>query len=192
MKRAFLWILFLGVLVIPAFADNEGLVGWQDAKWGMTPGEVQKVLKYPMRRADLSKVCGENCEEGSALELEDYVLDGQHFIVRFWFTKPNEHLHIVSMYTKRADHDADSTAFGKIKELYQGLYGSPRSVTLKGGYFIVTWLLPATMITLYSNTTSETTIVYEEAKEGESPTSDIARFNNRWVPLFGPATPRQQ
>ena len=192
MKRAYLWILFFGSLVIPALADNEDLVGWQDAKWGMTPEEVQERLKYPTRRADLSKVCGEKCEEGAALELEDYVLDGQHFMVRFWFKQPNEHLHIVSMYEKAADHEIDSAAFGKLKQFYQDLYGSPRSVTLKGGHFIVSWTLPATMITLYSNTTSETSVVYEEAKEGENAKSDdIRRFNSRWVPLFGPTAPRE-
>jgi hypothetical protein len=190
-KRAVLLVLGFAGLAIPALANNEDIVGWQDAKWGMTPEEVQKVFKYPTRRSDLSKVCGEKCEEGAALELEDYVLDGQHFMVRFWFAKADEHLHIVSMYAKKADHEIDSVTYGKIKQSYQSLYGSPRSVTLKDGYFIVSWVLPATMITLYSNTTSETTIVYQEAKEGENAKGDISRFNSRFVPLFSGSAPRE-
>ena len=192
MKRAILWVLGLAGLAIPAFANNEDIVGWQDAKWGMTPEEVQKVLKYPTSRSDLSKVCGERCGEGAALELEDYVLDSQHFMVRFWFTKADEHLHIVSMYLKKADHEINSQTFGKIKQFYENLYGSPGSVTLKGGFFVVSWIFPATIVTLYSNTRNETSVVYEEAKEGENAKDSISRFNSGWIPLFGPTAPREQ
>ena len=157
-KRAVLWILTFAALAIPALASNEDIVGWQDAKWGMNPEEVQKILKYTTRTADLSKVCGEKCEEGAALELEDYVLDGQHFMVRFWFTKTDVRLHTVSMYSTKFDN----TAFTKMKIFFENSYGPAKSTGLKRGYFTVIWELPSTKITLFSNTTDEMTVVYDK------------------------------
>ena len=124
----------------------------------MTPDEVQSVLSYPTSAPDLRKVCGEKCEEGAVLELADYDLDGQHFMVRFWFTKSDVRLHTVSMYSTKVD----SAAFTKMKVFLENLYGPPKSVGLKRGYFTVIWELPSTTITLFSNTTDEMTVVYNK------------------------------
>ena len=72
MKRTVLGILALATLAFVPHATGENIGCWQEAKWGMTPSEVQKVLSYPTSVADLAKVCGEKCDEGAALELDDY------------------------------------------------------------------------------------------------------------------------
>jgi hypothetical protein len=167
-KKTALWISAFGALAIPALADTSDIVGWQNARWGMTLDDVQRILKYPASRADLAKVCGEACPEGAALELEDYVLSDQHFTVRLWFTKDDMQLHTISMYAKRMDKESYLTAFEKIKRFSEGLYGPPRSVTLKHGNFKVLWALKSTKITLYSNATDEMTLVYEENIEGKT------------------------
>lgn len=167
-KRAVLGILAFATLAFAPPASAEDLSGWQDTRWEMTPDEVQKVLSYPTSVVDLAKVCGENCEEGAALELDDYELNGQHFMVRFWFTKPETRLHTVSMYAKPPNEGDDNAGFAKMKDYLSSLYGSPNATNLKGGYFIVTWVLSSTGITLYSNATTETAVIYEERtnKEG--------------------------
>ena len=87
MNRAVV-IAFLGLaFALPAQAED--INGWHEAKWGMTPDEVQKALSYPTFEADLEKLCSKDCQEGAALELDDYELNGQHFMVRFWFAKPD-------------------------------------------------------------------------------------------------------
>jgi hypothetical protein len=161
-KRTVLGIFAFATLAFALPAAAEDVSGWQDAKWGMTPDEVQKVLSYPASVADLAKVCGENCKEGAALELDDYELNGQHFLVRFWFSKPEARLRTVSMYAKQLDKENDNAGFAKMKDYLGSLYGSPQSTELKHGYFNVTWLLSSTKIMLYSNATTETTVVYEE------------------------------
>jgi hypothetical protein len=88
------------MLAHAALAGNTDVNGWQDAKWGMTPAEVQKAVGLPMSFADLAKVCDKTCDEGAALELDDYNLNNQHFVVRLWFNKPDTRLHTVSMYEK--------------------------------------------------------------------------------------------
>jgi hypothetical protein len=188
-KRAFLWIFVVTLAAIPALADDQQITGWRDAKWGMTPDAMQSVLKYPTRKADLSKVCGNKCDEGAALELDDYVLNDQHFLVRFWFTKNDVHLHTISMYAKEQNRDSTYDLFGTMKNYYQNAYGSPRDITLKSGYFIVSWALPETTITLYSNTTNEMTVVYQETKEGEKAKNAISDFNTHWEPVLVPAAP---
>jgi len=167
-KRAVLGILAFATLAFAPPAAAEDLSGWQDAKWGMTPDEVQKVLSYPTIVADLAKVCAEKCEEGAALELDDYELNGQHFVVLFWFTKPETRLHTVSMYAKQLDKGNDNAGFGKMKEYLGSLYGSPQSTDLKSGYFIVTWVLSSTEITLYSDAATKMTVVYGERTKKES------------------------
>ena len=142
--------------------------GWQDAKWGMTPDEVQKVLSYPTSVADLSKVCHEPCNEGAALELEDYDLNGQHFIVRFWFTKPDLRLQAVSMYAKHLDDANGNEAFPKMKNFLETSYGKPATISMKGGDFVISWTLLSTTITLYSNTTNRMTLLYEERSGKET------------------------
>jgi len=93
-KRTVLGILALATLAFVPHAAGENIGGWQEEKWGMTPSEVQKVLSYPTSVRDLAKVCGEKCDEGAALELDDYQLDSQHFLVRFWFTKRGMHFEV--------------------------------------------------------------------------------------------------
>jgi hypothetical protein len=172
-KRTVLGVLAFAALAFVPPAAGEDIGGWQDAKWGMTLDEVQKVLSYPTSVVDLAKVCGEKCEDGAALELEDYVLDGRHFMVRFWFTNPELRLHTVSMYAKQPGSGNDDGGFAKMKGYLEDLYDSPRSTVLRNGYFIVTWELGSTKITLNSNITSTMVVVYEGTSEkgsgGSSP-----------------------
>ena len=168
MKRTVLGILALATLALVPPAAGEDIGGWQEAKWGMTPSEVQKVLSYPTSVADLARVCGEKCDEGAALELDDYQLDSQHFLVRFWFTKRDMHLRTVSMYAKQLADTNSKAAFTKIKSFLEASYGTPRSTALRNGDFVISWILPSTTITLYSNTTDNTTIVYEERSKKEN------------------------
>jgi len=147
-------------------AQAEDINGWHEAKWGMTPDEVQKALSYPTFEADLEKLCSKDCQEGAALELDDYELNGQHFMVRFWFTKPDKRLQAVSMYAKQLN-DTDHLPYAEIKHFLENLYGSAQSYSLRRGYLEFTWKLPSTTITLHSNTTSEITIIYEERADKE-------------------------
>ena len=168
MKRTVLAILAFATLgfVLPAAGEDIG--GWQEAKWGMTPDEVQKILSHPTHAADLAKVCGEKCDEGAALELDDYELNGQHFIVRFWFTKSDLHLQAVSLYAKQLDNGNGSAAFTKMQGFLETSYGAPKSVSLKRGDFVISWIVPSTTITLYSNATDNLTIVYEQRTDKEN------------------------
>jgi hypothetical protein len=166
-KPTVLAFLVLSLLTCAAFAESNDINGWQDAKWGMTPDEVQKAVGQPMSFADLAKVCDETCKEGAALELGDYALNDQHFIVRLWFTKPDIHLRTVSMYAKKIDGSIGSDSFSKMKNFLENAYGTAQSVALRRGYFTVTWKLPSTIINLYSNTTDEMTIVYEQRTDKE-------------------------
>jgi hypothetical protein len=166
-KRSVLGILAFAALAFARSAASEDVSGWQDARWGMTPDQVQKELKYPTMVADLASVCGEKCDEGAALQLDDYDLSGQHFMVRFWFTKPNMRLHAVSMYAKARSDGSDNGDFSKIKDYLQTAYGSPQSVGLERGKFVITWVILSTKITLYSNATDKITIVYEEKTDKE-------------------------
>ena len=168
MKRTVLGILAFATLAFAALAAGEDIGGWQEAKWGMTPNEVQKVLSYPTSVGDLAKVCGEKCDEGAALELDDYQLDSQHFVVRFWFTKRDLHLQAVSMYAKQLDATNGNEAFTKIKSFLETSYATPGSIALKRGDFVISWTLPSTTITLYSNATNNVTIVYEERSDKEN------------------------
>ena len=168
MKRTVLGILAFVTLAFAPPAAGEDIDGWQEAKWGMTPNEVQKALSYPTSVADLAKVCGEKCDEGGALELDDYQLDNQHFIVRFWFTKGDLHLQAVSMYAKQLDDINGNQGFTRIKRFLQTLYGTPGSIVLKRGDFVISWTLPSTTVTLYSNATNNVTIVYEERSGKET------------------------
>jgi hypothetical protein len=166
-KRTVLKILSFAVLAFAMPAAGEDIGGWQDAKWGMTPDAVQRVLSYPTSPADLAKVCGEKCNEGAVLELNEYELNGQHFIVRFWFTKPDLRLDAVSMYAKQLDDANGNETFTKIKNFLETSYGKPGSVALKRGEFVISWTLPSTTITLYSNSTNYVTIVYGERSDKE-------------------------
>ena len=168
MKRAVLGIFAFATLAFALPAAAEDVSGWQDAKWGMTPDEVQKVLSVPTSVTDLAKVCGENCEEGAGLQLDDYEVNGQHFLVRFWFTKPETHLHTVSMYAKQPDKSGENAGFGKMKEYLAKLYGSPKSTNLNRGYFRVKWVLTSTDITLYSDAATKMTVIYEERPKKQS------------------------
>ena len=150
--------------VLPVAAED--INGWHEAKWGMTPEEVQQALSYPTFEADLAKLCSKDCQEGAALELDDYELNGQHFTVRFWFSKPDKRLQAVSLYEKQLN-DTDHQPYTKMKRFLENSYGSPQSSSLRLGYFEFTWKLPSTKITLHSNTTSEITIIYEERADKE-------------------------
>jgi hypothetical protein len=172
-KRAVLAIFAWATFVSAPPATAEDLSGWPDAKWGMTPDEVQKAVGYPTSFADLVQVCQENCAEGAVLELSDYELNGQHFLVRFWFTKAEARLHTVSMYAKsmyakQLDRADDHAAFAKMKSYLDGLYGSPKFNSLKNGFFVVKWVLPSTEITLHSDAATKTTVVYAERPKKES------------------------
>ena len=165
MNRAVVILAFLGlVFVLPAQAQDVN--GWQDAKWGMTPDEVQKALSYPTFEADLAKLCSNDCQEGAVLELDDYESNGQHFTVRFWFSKPDKRLQAVSMYAKQLN-DTDIQVFTKMKSFLEDLYGSAQTSSLRLGDFEFTWKLPSTKVTLHSNTTSQLTIIYEERADKE-------------------------
>ncbi len=161
MKRAVLGIFVFATLAYAPTAYGEDVSGWQGAKWGMTPDEVQRTLSYPTFAADLAKVCGPKCVEGAALELDDYDLNGQHFVVRFWFTRHDKRLHAVSMYAK-PENGKDNITFANMKEFLETLYGLPQATQLKRGYFIFTWDLPSTKIILNANSTTKMTVVYEE------------------------------
>jgi hypothetical protein len=167
-KRTVLGTLAIATLAFALPAAGEDIGGWQEAKWGMTPSEVQKVLSYPTSVADLGKVCGEKCDEGAVLELDDYQLDGQHFVVRFWFTKDDMHLQAVSMYAKQLDDTNGNETFTKIKNFLETSYGTAGSIALKRGDFVISWTQPSTTITLYSNATNNLTIVYEERSDKEN------------------------
>ena len=167
MKQTVLGILVFATLAFAQPTAAEDVGGWQEAKWGMTPDEVQKVLSHPTSVADLAKVCGKECEEGAALELDDYKLDDQHFIVRFWFTKSDLRLQAVSLYAKQLDDRNGDAAFSKMKNFLETSYGTPKSVALKHGEFVISWTQPSTTITLYSNATNYITIVYEQKRGTE-------------------------
>ena len=57
-------------------------------------------------------------QEGAALELDDYELKGEHFIVRFWFAKPDKRLHTVSMYAKQLGAETVIEAFTEMKHVF--------------------------------------------------------------------------
>ena len=167
MNRAVVILAFLSVaFALPAEAED--INGWLDAKWGMTTDEVQKALSYPTFEADLEKLCSKDCQEGAALELDDYELNGQHFTVRFWFTKPDKRLQAVSMYAKQLDKDNGNAAFTKMKVFLEKVYGVPRSVGLMRGEFNISWALQSTTIRLHSNAADYMTIIYEERTDKES------------------------
>jgi hypothetical protein len=56
-KRTILGISAFVMLALAPPATGEDISGWQEAKWGMTPDQVQKVLSYPTFEADLAKLC---------------------------------------------------------------------------------------------------------------------------------------
>lgn len=167
-KRAALGISVLAVLAVVAAVASEDIGGWHEAKWGMTPDQVQKVLDYPASVADLAKVCREPCNEAEALELDDYDLNGQHFTVRFWFGKPDSRLEGVSMHAKQLDQADGQEALMKIKNFLETSYGAPGSIGMDRGHFVFLWTLPSTKITLYSDATNDMTILYEQRKEKEN------------------------
>jgi hypothetical protein len=167
-KQTVLGILAFATLAFAQPTAAEDVGGWQEAKWGMTPDEVQKVLSHPTSVADLAKVCPKECEEGAALQLDDYELSDQHFIVRLWFTKSDLRLQAVSMYAKQLDDTNGNAAFSKMKNFLETSYGTPKSVALKRGEFVISWTQPSTTITFYSNGTNNMTIVYEQKSETES------------------------
>jgi len=166
-KRAALGILVLATLAVVAAVAGEDIGGWHEAKWGMTPDQVQKVLSSPTSAADLAKVCREPCNEAEALELDDYDLNGQHFTVRFWFGKPDSRLEGVSMHAKLLDHTNGNEALTKVKDFLETSYGAPGSIMMDRGHFVFLWTLPSTNITLYSDATNDMTILYEQRKEKE-------------------------
>jgi hypothetical protein len=165
MKRLILGILVSAMLALPA--AGEDIDGWHEAKWGMTLDQVQKALSYPTFEADLAKLCGKECNEDAALELDDYESNGLHFTVRFWFSKSDKRLEAVSLFAKRLN-DKDNPAFSEMKRYLETVYGSPKSFALQQGYFEITWQLPSTVITLHSNTTDQLTIIYEKRSDKES------------------------
>jgi len=134
----------------------------------MTPDEVQRALNYPTLAADLASVCSEKCDEGAALQLDDFELDDRHFIVRFWFTKQDIRLHIVSMYAKPPASGSGAGSFAQIKAYLQKIYGPARSISMDRGHFVVTWALTSTTITLYSDGSNDMSIVYQEKPSGEA------------------------
>jgi hypothetical protein len=174
-KRTVLGILAFAIFAFAPPAAGEDIGGWGEARWGMAPDQVQKALSYPTLAVDLAKVCGEKCNEGGALELNDYELNGQHFAVRFWFSKPDMRLQAVSMYAKQLDDANGNEAFTKMKHFLETSFGSPRSIGLDPGHFNIIWGLPSTTITLYSNTTNEMTVIYEERSKKESGGSSSIR-----------------
>jgi hypothetical protein len=166
-KRTVLAILTFAMLALAVPAGGQDIDGWHEAKWGMTPDQVQRVLSYPTSVADLAKVCHNPCDDGAALELDDYDLNGQHFEVRFWFTKPDLRLQAISMYAKKLNDANGHEAFTKMKDFLETSYGKPGSIALKHEDFVISWTLPSTTITLYSNATNNMTIVYEEKGDKE-------------------------
>src|ERR1700756_1430439 len=98
----------------------------------MTLDQVQKALSYPTFEADLAKLCGKECNEGAALELDDYESNGLHFTVRFWFSKSDKRLEAVSLFAKRLN-DKDNPAFSEMKRYLETVYGSPKSFALQQG-----------------------------------------------------------
>jgi len=167
-KRSALGILIFGTLAVAAAVAGEDTGGWHEAKWGMTPDQVQKILSYPTSAADLTKVCREPCNEAEALELDDYDLNGQHFTVRFWFGKPDSALEGVSMHAKQLDHTNGKEALMKIRNFLETSYGAPGSITMDRGNFVFFVALPSTNITLYSDATDDMTILYEQRREKET------------------------
>ena len=167
-KHAALGILVVATLAVVAAVAGEDTGGWHEAKWGMTPDQVKKVLSYPVSTADLAKVCREPCNEAEALELDDYDLNGQHFTVRFWFGKPDSRLEGVSMHAKQVDHTDGKDVLMKIKSLLETSYGAPGASGMDRGHFVFLWTLPSTKITLYSDARNDTTVLYEQRREKEN------------------------
>jgi hypothetical protein len=166
-KRTILGISAFVMLAFALPAAGEDTSGWQEAKWGMTPDQVQKVLGYPTHEGDMAKLCKKECNDGAALELDDYELKGVHFSVVFWFAKLDKRLQAVSMFAKELSGN-DNPAFSEMKLYMETIYGPPKSYVLQNGYFEITWKLLSTIITLHSNTTDQMTIIYEERSEKES------------------------
>jgi len=167
-KRTVLGILAFATLAFALPAAGEDIGGWQEAKWGMTPDQVQKVLSHPASAADLATVCRAPCNEAEALEVDDYDLNGQHFTVRFWFGKPDSCLEGVSMHAKQLDPTNASEALMKIRNFLETSYGAPGSIAMDRGHFVFLWTLPSTNITLYSDATNDVTILYEQRREKEN------------------------
>jgi hypothetical protein len=167
MKQTVLGILTAATLAFTLPAAGEDIRGWHEAKWGMTTDEVQKVLSQPTHAVDLAKVCHEPCSEGAAVELDGFEINGQYFVVRFWFSKLDERLQAVSMYAKHLDDANGNEAFTKIKGFLEASYGKPGSIAMKHGDFVISWTQQSTTITLFSNATNYVTIVYEERSDHE-------------------------
>jgi hypothetical protein len=161
-RQALILILTFGAVSFAIASAGEDVNGWQEAKWGMTPDQVQRVLTSPTSVADLTKVCRGPCNEGTALELEDYQLNGQHFTVRFWFGKPDERLQAVSMYGKNLDKENGKEVFTQMRGFFEKIYGAHESIVLKQGDFVLSWTLQSTKISLYSNTADHLTVLYEQ------------------------------
>lgn len=164
-------IMFL-TLVAVSFAMPSGSQevndGWNEAKWGMTPDQVEKVIGSPMSVPDLAKVCRGPCNEGTALELEDYELNGQHFTVRFWFSNPDKRLQAVSMYGKNLDKENGKAVFTQMRGFFEKIYGGHESIVLKHGDFVLSWTLRSTKISLYSNTADHFTVLYEQRMDKQN------------------------
>jgi hypothetical protein len=163
MKKLLLALVTTLGLLFASSANSAAMNGWQGAKWGMTPDEVQRALKYPTVPQDMTETCSEPCQDGAALDINDYDADGQHFKVRFWFTKPGLRLATISLYAKPI-HTGDLAGiilYSKMYELLLKTYGAPQNATQQGNELSTIWVLPLTSIELHSNTLDYMTVLYQ-------------------------------
>jgi hypothetical protein len=148
--KIFMMVIFFCLSICPVFAQNnsfnQDVNGWQNARWGMTEGELirtfgSSLTKSPQREKQQGKY--------SDYAIKNYIIDDIKFIVSFFMSDLTNKLVEIRM-TKQwnPNKPANNYEFNKLASLLMNKYGQSARETDDGYNKTIEWSFPSTSIKL--------------------------------------------
>jgi hypothetical protein len=110
-------IVSIAIMAINGCSEKEDIVGWDNARWGMTLSELEKIyelegwLKKPSNRRPLKKT---------------YEIEGFNYRVNFDFDRRSPKGELDSVYLVSSNSNAkNKDIYDKVMSLYIRKYGKP-------------------------------------------------------------------
>lgn len=125
--------------------------GWENTRWGMTEKEVRAVLDAPVEVPHSAQEQPSGNKWYMPFLIRDFVMEGSHFDVRFFFDKHSKKLDCV--YIPLHDEGADQKrTFERMKAIATQSYGRNTSVKDRSSDGVhneeVIWTFPSSVLAL--------------------------------------------
>jgi hypothetical protein len=149
-KKIAICFFVLLLFVLPCYSQKEDILGWQDARWGMTEKQLQETFKSELTKLPKREIFAQAYTDYA---IPDYEIEGRKYTVYFQMDKETNKLsQVLVRYNEMKSRFSQDIYFNGLESLLTRKYGTAgyKKDDKKSGHISLErqWVFPTTTIDL--------------------------------------------